>query len=120
MAPFTWNGKLWGRTDCDGTPQNFSCAIGDCGTGTMSCDGAQVILPATVAEFRVSDGGLIYYNVNVVEGFNIPLAVTPVGHSGEHLNCSSAGCHSNLSAMCPDVAFNCSTKSYKIIFCPTS
>ncbi|MCI08804.1 G-type lectin S-receptor-like serine/threonine protein kinase RLK1-like, partial [Trifolium medium] len=87
----------------------------------MSCDGSQVILPATVAEFRVGDGGLSYYNVNVVEGFNVPLAVTPVSGTGKHLiNCSSAGCPTNLNTMCPTVALSCSTKSYKIIFCPAS
>jgi hypothetical protein len=99
-APLTWNGKLWGRTDCNGIQQNFSCATGDCGTGTMSCDGTQVISSATIAEFHAGDGGLHYYNVNGVEGFNIPLAVTPVSPSGEHLNCSSAGCH---TSMCPTV-----------------
>jgi hypothetical protein len=114
-APLTWNGKLWGRTDCNGIQQNFSCATGDCGTGTMSCDGTQVISSATIAEFRAGHGGLHYYNVNGVEGFNSPLAVTPVSPSGEHLNCNSAGCH---TSMCPTVEFNCPTQSYKIIFCP--
>ncbi|GAU37839.1 hypothetical protein TSUD_56990 [Trifolium subterraneum] len=122
-TPRTWNGQLWGRTHCEGKPQNlnFSCAIGDCGTGKMSCDDNQVISPVTVAEFRVGDSNLYYYNVNVVEGFNIPLAVTPVRRSGKHvIKCSSAGCPTNLNTMCPAVALNCSTESYKIIFCPAS
>ncbi|PNX90390.1 thaumatin-like protein 1-like, partial [Trifolium pratense] len=124
-TPVTWNGKLWGRTLCNGSQENlnFSCAIGDCGTRKISCDGNQVILPnVTVAEFRVGHGEVYYhYNVNVVEGFNIPLVVTPVTYTGEHgMNCSSAGCPKNLNTMCPTGALTCPTRFYKIIFCPAS
>ena len=93
MAPATWSGHFWGRT-------NFSDVTGDCGTGKVECD-IKKFLPATRAEFRLGNNGLDFYTVNVVEGFNIPIAVTPMGASGENLNCSSAGCPANLNAMCP-------------------
>lgn len=103
MAPTTWSGHFWGRTVCktDSETENFSCVTGDCGTGKVECDINKGMSPATRAEFRLGDNGLDFYTVNVVEGFNIPIAVTPMGASGENLNCSSAGCPANINTMCP-------------------
>lgn len=97
MAPSTWSGHFLGRTlsKTDSATKNFSCV-----TGKVECD-IKKVLPATRAEFRLGNDGLDFYTVNVVEGFNIPIAVTPMSASGENLNCSSAGCPANLNTMCP-------------------
>ncbi|XP_058723448.1 G-type lectin S-receptor-like serine/threonine-protein kinase LECRK1 [Vicia villosa] len=126
-APPTWNGHVWGRTLCrtnSATGGNFSCITGDCGTGKQSCDGMRDMPPATLAEFRLGKNGLVFYNVDVVEGFNIPIVVVPIGVSGENVNCSTAGCLTNINNMCAKDngtnTFTCSTNLYKIIFCPAS
>ncbi|XP_058722793.1 G-type lectin S-receptor-like serine/threonine-protein kinase LECRK1 [Vicia villosa] len=126
-APPNWNGHVWGRTLCrnnSATGGNFSCITGDCGTGKQSCDGMRDMPPATLAEFRLGNNGLVFYNVDVVEGFNIPIVVVPIGVSGENVNCSTAGCLTNINNMCAKDngtnTFTCSTNFYKIIFCPAS
>ncbi|XP_050884332.1 thaumatin-like protein 1b [Lathyrus oleraceus] len=146
-TPDAWNGYLWGRTLCTGTEGNFTCLTGDCGTANVSCDENGTVPRATLAEFRYSyEGGIYFYNINVVEGFNIPIVVTPISEASQNLNCISAGCPMSINTICsietckpssysptfkkacPQAykdsydngtnTFSCSTKSFKIIFCP--
>ncbi|MQM15649.1 hypothetical protein Taro_048599 [Colocasia esculenta] len=98
-APPRWSGRLWGRSLCSMDPSGrFSCATGDCGTGQLACDGAGGVPPATLTEFTLDgDDGNDYYDVSNVDGFNIPVMVTPLGGSG----CRTASCAANMNALCP-------------------
>lgn len=103
-APPIWNGSIWGRTLCRNnltTRGNLSCMTGDCGTGKLSCNGMRGVPSATLAEFRLGNNGVDSYNINVTEGFNIPIAVVPVDTFGENVNCSSAGCPTDINNLCP-------------------
>ncbi|OMO83560.1 Thaumatin [Corchorus olitorius] len=100
-VPTSWSGRLWGRTHCtqDSTGK-FSCLTGDCGSSTLECAGAGAIPPASLAEFTLNGaGGLDFYDVSLVDGYNLPMMVTPQGGSGG--NCSSAGCAADLNGDCP-------------------
>ncbi|XP_074308586.1 pathogenesis-related thaumatin-like protein 3.5 [Silene latifolia] len=86
-VPASWSGRIWAQTGCSTGPAgNFSCE-----TGTTP--------PATLAEFTLNGAnGLDFYDVSLVDGYNLPLVVRPVGGSG---NCSAAGCPEDLNGACP-------------------
>ncbi|EFP08305.1 hypothetical protein CRE_16853 [Caenorhabditis remanei] len=66
-----WEGRFWPRTECDG---NMNCATGSCGPREQ-CNGAGGEPPASLAEFKLrGDAGLDFYDVSLVDGYNIPPA----------------------------------------------
>lgn len=74
-----------------------SCATGSCGT-SLKC-GASGATPVSLAEFTLA-ADRDFYDVSLVDGFNLPLTVRPVnGHGGG--NCSAAGCDGDLRETCP-------------------
>ncbi|XP_010533842.1 PREDICTED: thaumatin-like protein 1b [Tarenaya hassleriana] len=101
-APSSWGGRFWGRTLCftDSATGKFSCATGDCGSGKLECSGAGAAPPASLAEFTLDgSGGLDFYDVSLVDGYNLPMLVAPQGGSGD--NCTSTGCIVDLNGSCP-------------------
>ena len=107
-----WRGRFWGRTYCsfDGAGKG-SCETGDCG-GVLECNGAGGVIPATLAEFTLAGptvGGNDIYDVSYVDGFNIPMTITPVGGASpsERPNdsywCGVAGCGTDLNPDCPAI-----------------
>ncbi|KAK3143278.1 hypothetical protein QOZ80_4AG0298400 [Eleusine coracana subsp. coracana] len=94
-APVGWSGRIWGRTECSfDASGNGSCATGACGT-TLKC-GASGATPASLAEFTLA--ATDYYDVSLVDGFNLPIVVNPVNGQG---NCSTVGCDGDLRDSCP-------------------
>ncbi|KAJ4965025.1 hypothetical protein NE237_016874 [Protea cynaroides] len=95
-APVGWSGRLWGRTGCnfDSNGQG-TCQTGSCGN-TLKC-GAPGKPPASLAEFTLASPD--FYDVSLVDGFNLPLKITPVNYSKG--NCSIAGCDGDLRTNCP-------------------
>ena len=56
--------------------------------------------PATLAEFTLDGGGgLDFYDVSLVYGYNLPMLVVPKGGTGA--NCSITGCAADLNGACP-------------------
>ncbi|XP_031384829.1 thaumatin-like protein 1b isoform X1 [Punica granatum] len=101
-APASWGGRFWGRTYCtqDTSTGKFSCLTGDCGSGELECSGSGATPPATLAEFTLDGaGGLDFFDVSLVDGYNLPMQVVPQGGSGQ--NCTSTGCVADLNAACP-------------------
>ncbi|KAK7382947.1 hypothetical protein VNO78_28611 [Psophocarpus tetragonolobus] len=100
-APTSWGGRFWGRTLCsqDSTGK-FSCVTGDCGSGKLECSGNGATPPATLAEFTLDGaGGLDFFDVSLVDGYNVPMLVVPQGGSGE--KCTATGCVGDLNGACP-------------------
>jgi len=64
-----WSGRVVARTGCadDGMACGDDCSPPQCETGNAP--------PGTVAQ--VSVGGLAMYSVSLVDGFNVPMVVTP-------------------------------------------
>ncbi|KAG7586526.1 Protein kinase domain [Arabidopsis thaliana x Arabidopsis arenosa] len=115
-APPSWTGRFWGRTICSTNSTGaFSCATGDCASGKIKCLG-NPIDPTTVAEFNLASYG-DYYVVNVIDGYNLPLLVTP-----ENKNCRSTGCVVDMNETCPSelMVNSNSLRSHHPIACMTT
>lgn len=100
-VPTSWSGRMWGRTLCstDSTGR-FSCVTGDCGSGTIECNGGGAAPPATLAEFTLNGAnGMDFYDVSLVDGYNLPMMVVPQGGAGG--NCNITGCFADLNKNCP-------------------
>ncbi|PUZ39322.1 hypothetical protein GQ55_9G287700 [Panicum hallii var. hallii] len=105
-APSGWSGRMWARTGCsqDGATGRLVCSTGDCGSGAAECAGAGAAPPATLAEFTLDgSGGLDFYDVSLVDGYNLPVLVETSGGGGFSgpASCAAAGCAVDLNAMCP-------------------
>lgn len=105
--PTEWGGRFWGRTGCvfdaDG---KGSCETADC--GKAKCGGAGGKPPATLAEFQIAGfGGKDFYDISLVDGYNLPMSVTPVAGTfvpsdpNDPYDCGSPGCVADLNATCP-------------------
>ncbi|KAI9197024.1 hypothetical protein LWI28_029149 [Acer negundo] len=94
-----WSGRIWARTGCTYDRGNFYCTTGDCGH-RLECNGNGGATPATLAQFVLHHGHNDFssYGVSLVDGFNIPLTVTP--HEGKGV-CPVVGCRANLLETCP-------------------
>ncbi|CAO2831314.1 unnamed protein product [Amaranthus hypochondriacus] len=100
-APAGWSGRFWGRTGCnfDSAGQG-TCATGDCGSGTMQCNGNGATPPATLAEFTLNGSdGQDFYDVSLVDGYNIQMIVEASGGTG---GCATTGCVADLNRKCPN------------------
>ncbi|CAN0918756.1 Thaumatin-like protein 1 [Linum grandiflorum] len=99
QAPPGWSGRFWGRTGCnaDGSGK-ISCTTADCGSGQIECNGAGANPPATLAEFTLGSGSPDFYNVSLVDGYNLPMIVEATGGSGD---CALAGCIMDINQRCP-------------------
>ncbi|KAL7158163.1 hypothetical protein ABFS83_02G123700 [Erythranthe nasuta] len=95
-APPGWSGRFWARTGCVfDNAGNGRCTTGDCG-GRLGCaTGGEP--PVSLAEFTVG-GGLDFYDVSLVDGFNVGVGVRPSGGSGD---CSITACGANVLGDCP-------------------
>ncbi|CAK9162086.1 unnamed protein product [Ilex paraguariensis] len=100
-VPRAWSGRLWARTLCAlDSGGKLSCASADCGSGKVQCAGSGAIPPATLAEFTLNgDQGLDFYDVSLVDGYNLPMLV--VARGGKGGGCSSTGCLVDLNRACP-------------------
>ncbi|KAI0276957.1 thaumatin-like protein [Russula aff. rugulosa BPL654] len=117
-VPDNWkSGRIWGRRDCNfSTAGVNSCLDGGC-NGGLQCDphtgtGAP---PATVAEWTLqSNGSQDFYDVSVVDGFNIPMMIIPSA------NCSVASCPNDLNAGCPSQLLGPSNSSGAVVGCKSA
>ncbi|OWM84913.1 hypothetical protein CDL15_Pgr027700 [Punica granatum] len=108
-APAGWGGRIWGRTGCsfDGSGHG-TCQTGGCGT-SINCTGPGSP-PASIAEFTL--GEVDFYDVSLVDGFNLPIIVIPM--KGKE-NCTTVGCDGDLRKNCPsELRLN---SSGKVIAC---
>ncbi|XP_057470374.1 thaumatin-like protein 1 [Actinidia eriantha] len=100
QVPPGWSGRFWGRTGCNFDPNSGqgSCSTADCGSNQVECNGAGAKPPATLAEFTVGSGNPDFYDVSLVDGYNLPMVVVASGGSGM---CGSTGCVTDLNLQCP-------------------
>ncbi|GMH25168.1 hypothetical protein Nepgr_027011 [Nepenthes gracilis] len=100
QAPAGWSGRFWGRTGCNFDQSGHgSCATADCGSGQIECNGAGADPPATLAEFTLNGAdGKDFYDVSLVDGYNLPMIVEANGESGA---CASTGCVVDINQRCP-------------------
>jgi hypothetical protein len=98
-VPNTWkSGRIWGRTKCDFSKGPLACETGGC-NGGLHCDKntGTGVPPATLAEWTMAgDGNQDWYDVSLVDGFNLPMSLVPV-----NTKCHEASCKVNLVPKCP-------------------
>ncbi|XP_031285878.1 thaumatin-like protein 1b [Pistacia vera] len=95
--PTGWAGRFWARTQCSG---NFKCVTADCGSGQVACNGKGAVPPASLVEIKFqTEDGQDYYNLSLVDGFNLPIAVAPQNGSGP--KCIKLTCSADVNAKCP-------------------
>ncbi|KAI0019689.1 thaumatin family protein [Xylariomycetidae sp. FL0641] len=72
----TWQGRVWGRTNCTTDGATATCQTGDC-FGKLDC-GYSGAAPATLAEFNFAggtNGDQTFYDISLVDGYNLPVGV---------------------------------------------
>ncbi len=87
-----WSGRIWGRVQCTTTNGKLSCADDP--------------FPSSLAELTLTKDatGLDFYDVSLVDGFDLPIALEAVGHAADPAHpydCGSPTCATDLNAMCP-------------------
>jgi hypothetical protein len=116
-----WTGRFWGRTGC-----RFNAAgVGTCDTGgcgpRVACAGATGEPPATLVEFTLGGGGPDFYDISLVDGYNLPMAVAPMPggftpRPGVANDCAAPACASDLDTSCPaDLRFT--DAAAKVVAC---
>ncbi|KAJ7055586.1 thaumatin [Mycena amicta] len=97
-VPDQWNGRIWGRRDCDFStnPGPNSCIDGGCNGGLL-CDPSTGtgVPPATLAEFNLNAGGTDFYDVSLVDGYNLPMRID------NNVGCPVGACAVDLGPNCP-------------------
>lgn len=104
--PAGWAGRFWGRRECSfDSNGNGSCATGNC--GRLQCNGAGGVPPTSLAEFTL--GAPDFYDVSLVDGYNLPMAVavqsgtyTGGNNPNAPYDCGAPTCSSDVNASCPD------------------
>ncbi|KAI3462347.1 hypothetical protein Pfo_019010 [Paulownia fortunei] len=100
-VPTSWSGRMWGLTLCsqDSTTGKFTCVTGDCGSGAVECGGGGALPPATLAEFTLNGaGGLDFYDVSLVDGYNLPMLVVNAVSTGSSRGGACVACKSACKA----------------------
>ncbi|KAK6790134.1 hypothetical protein RDI58_013934 [Solanum bulbocastanum] len=110
QLPNLWSGRIWGRQGCcfDENGKG-TCQTGDC-SGLLNCSGVGGIPPATLVEMTLgtSNNQKHYYDVSLVDGFNIPVSMIPIRGS---IGCGVAACEADLNQSCPEyLALKCQGK----------
>ncbi|PON86267.1 Thaumatin [Trema orientale] len=101
-APKGWSGRFWGRRWCSfNNSGKGTCVTSDCG-GMLKCVGAGGAPPATLAEFTL-DSPVDFYDVSLVDGYNMPISIIPLGgsRSAGSNSCKIVRCVSDLNQRCP-------------------
>ncbi|CAK5271650.1 unnamed protein product [Mycena citricolor] len=97
-VPENWNGRFWGRRNCDFSKTNgpTSCLTGGCNGGLL-CDTktGTGVPPATLAEFNLGANGQDFYDVSLVDGYNLPVRIENTA------GCVVPECAVDLGPGCP-------------------
>ncbi|CAL0307775.1 unnamed protein product [Lupinus luteus] len=96
-----WSGRIWARTGCTfDTTGIGKCQTGDCG-GRLECDGNGAAPPTSLFEITLGEGNdQDYYDVSMVDGYNLPLLALPRGVYGAS-PCNATGCVNDINIGCP-------------------
>ncbi|GLJ41584.1 hypothetical protein SUGI_0860480 [Cryptomeria japonica] len=92
----TKGARFWGRTGCSfDASGRGTCKTGDCNS-QLSCQVSGGV-PTTLAEYTLNgDGNKDFYDVSLVDGFNVPLSINPT--NGQ---CTAPACKADVNAACP-------------------
>ena len=61
-------------------PEGSAVLLQNVGSGQVSCNGNGAVPPASLVEINIAaDGGMDFYDVSLVDGFNLPVSVATQG-----------------------------------------
>uniref|UniRef100_A0A0K8SA10 Pathogenesis-related protein 5 n=3 Tax=Lygus hesperus TaxID=30085 RepID=A0A0K8SA10_LYGHE len=94
-----WAGRIWPRTHCD---RSGHCKTGDC-NNRIKCNGTGGFPPCSLVEISLfGPGGLDFYDVSLIDGFNVPIKIEPTDgfhkRDGGRYDCKAAGCYADLNS----------------------
>ncbi|KAL6571247.1 hypothetical protein OROHE_002890 [Orobanche hederae] len=119
VNPGTSSAIIWGRTNCNFDASGEGrCGSGDC-AGVLECR-VTGQPPLTLAEYTLNGGNnLDYYDISVIDGFNIPMAFGSTNGGCTQLRCADAQCPDAYHQP-NDVRTNScpSGTNYRVVFCP--
>ncbi|PIA40457.1 hypothetical protein AQUCO_02500276v1 [Aquilegia coerulea] len=97
VGPGTTGGRIWGRTNCSfDASGRRGCETGDCG-GILRCQ-RYGTPPNTLAEFALNQfNNMDFYDISLVDGFNIPMDFIPLTSTCKNLECSA-----DINGKCPN------------------
>jgi hypothetical protein len=89
-----WSGRIWGKVQCTTANGHFACASDP--------------FPSSLAELTLTTSatGLDFYDVSLVDGFNLPIEIVAQGHTpnpAHPYDCGDPSCAVNLDETCPQV-----------------
>ncbi|KAI9483229.1 MAG: thaumatin [Benjaminiella poitrasii] len=89
-----WGGRVWARYHCSGSA----------GKDTTNCGVPGATNPASLAEFFFKgSNGMDYYDISLVDGYNLPISISPSGGSSPNgYSCGSPSC--SVSSCPPEYA----------------
>ncbi|KAF3784474.1 Thaumatin-like protein [Nymphaea thermarum] len=126
QASPSWKGRIWARTSCDFTKTAPpACETGDC-AGKLACNGSIGLPPATLVEFSLEPDRTqpSFYDVSLVDGYNLPVAVSPSKGGKPQLlsNCTINGCSRSLTSgsNCPPELQVVSTERGEVVACKSA
>lgn len=73
-----WSGNISASTQCDGTSSCVQASCGNNGGSTSCAPGTGFTQPATQAEITMNLANADSYDVEVINGFHIPISMQPV------------------------------------------
>jgi len=82
------------------TTGKFICATGDRGSGQIPCNGVCWWHPSSFISgiTLASNSGQDFYDVSLIDGFNLPVSVTSHGGSGDS---KTSSCPNDVNRICP-------------------
>ncbi|GJM95120.1 hypothetical protein PR202_ga11825 [Eleusine coracana subsp. coracana] len=110
--------RIWARTGCIFSGNCGRCVTGDC-NGALRCE-VSGKPPATLAEFTVGKDAndLDYYDVSVVDGFNLPMDFSSTGSAEGPIMCRDPGCPDGSHGGVAKVRQCRGNSDYQVTFCP--
>jgi len=96
--------RFWPKVGCDAT--GHGCTVGDNGEGGGAPCGAGGCQPPFDSKFEATfaaagSGDQSWYNLSFVDGYTLPLAVTPLGAGVGTGTCTASDCSMLTLAACP-------------------
>jgi hypothetical protein len=91
-----WNGRIWGRTGCNGSSP-AQCTSGSCGGSGLQCAGTTGFPNTSLFEANLNAAGTDWYNISYVDAVDNPMGVALTNGS-----CYSPNtCSSSVISSCP-------------------
>ncbi|KAF3451223.1 hypothetical protein FNV43_RR07316 [Rhamnella rubrinervis] len=95
-----YQGRIWGRTNCDFDENGRGkCDGGDC-DGLLQCQTGPRA-PCTLAEYSIGQNNVDNLDISLVDGFNVPIGISPTNTSSKSKNCRPIKCAADVNEPCP-------------------